>query len=306
MRFGLAIPQIFPETIDLGEVRDCVTRADDTGFENLWVMESGVRSRRAARVLEPLKLLSYVAPLTTNARLGTSMLCSAFRDPVQLATDLATLDQLSEGRLIVGVTRGHPQRGPLFGLPPDDWTERFEEGLAVARKLWEPGTASFAGRFWQFEDLAMEPKPMQRPHPPIWFGARAPKALRRAVRLGSGWMGAGSSSHDDFVEQSRQLRQFFEHEKADDGGFEISKRVYLAVDDDIDRGESRVRAFFDHVYGNAELGVRCAVWGPPGHCAERIAALSNAGADMVVLNPMFDHREQLELLTESVLPLLDH
>lgn len=268
-------------------------------------MESGIRSRRAARALEPLALLSYAASLTTSARLGTSVLCSAFRNPVQLATDLATIDQLSQGRLIVGVGRGHPQKGPLFGLSPDDWTERFEEGLAVARKLWEPGTTTFEGRFWQFDDLAMEPKPAQRPHPPIWFGARAPQALRRAVRLGSGWMGAGSSSHDEFVEQSRQLRQVLHDENVDDGGFEISKRVYVAVDDDTDRGESRVRAFFDHVYGNVELGLRCAVWGPPEHCAERITALFDAGAEMVMLNPMFDHREQLELLTESVLPRLD-
>ncbi|MPZ52627.1 MAG: LLM class flavin-dependent oxidoreductase [Acidimicrobiia bacterium] len=304
MRFGLAIPQIFPDgAIDLEAIGACVREADDAGLDSLWVVESGVRSGRAAWSLEPLTLLSYVASMTTLARLGTSVLCSAFRNPVQLATDLASLDQLCAGRLIVGVGSGHPKRGHLFGLSPDHWTERFEEGLTVARKLWAPGTATFQGRFWDFEDLAMEPKPVQRPHPPLWFGARAPRGLRRAARMGSGWMGAGSSSYDEFVEQSRLLSEFLDEVERVDTEFEISKRVYLAIDDGADQ-ESRVMSFFDHVYGNVELGRRCAVWGPPEHCAERIAALFEGGAQMVVINPMSDHRKQLELFRGSVLPLL--
>ena len=88
------------------------------------------------------------------------------------------------------------------------------------------------GEFWQFENVAMEPKPMQKPHPPLWFGAREAVALKRAARLGDGWMGAGSSSSADFVAAGRAVTGFLDEAKRDANEFPISKRVYIAVDDD--------------------------------------------------------------------------
>lgn len=305
VRFGVAVPQIFPDGIDLDEIRECVTHAEAMGYESLWVMESGIKRQRAARALEPLALLAYVAALTTDARLGTSVLIPAFRNPVQLATDLASLDQLSRGRLTVGVGVGHRQRASLFGVSPQGWTDRVEEGIEVLRRMWASGTATHHGRFWQFDDLAMEPKPLQQPHPPLWFGAKDPAALRRAVRLGTGWMGAGSSSQADFVRQVGILREILEETDRPPEDFVISKRIYLAIGDDVAGLESRVTAFFDHVYGRPEWAAQYAVWGPVEHCAERIADLIAAGAELVVCNPMFEHRAQLELLTEWVIPSLD-
>ena len=303
--FGIAIPQVFiGEPVDLGLVRDFVVRAESFDFGSLWVMETGSRHGPVTAQLEPLSLLAYVAGLTETARLGTSVLLSGFRNPIRLAKTLATIDHLASGRLTVGVGLGDAERAAIYGIPSGEWAARFQEGLEVLKAVWRSGTTDFDGRFWSFENLGIEPKPLQDPHPPILFGGHAPAALRRAVRMGSGWMGAGSSSHDDFVGQRRLLAGYLEETGRSEATFSISKRVYMAVDSNPDRAEARVRAFFAAHYRSADLGSRCAVWGSPDRCAEALDALRNEGAGMIMLNPMFDHLEQLEALVNEVLPAL--
>ena len=301
--FGIAIPQVFiGEPVDLSLVRDFVVRAESYGFAGLWVMETGSRHGPVTAQLEPLSLLAYVAGLTSVARLGTSVLLSGFRNPIRLAKTLATIDHLASGRLTVGVGLGDAERAGIYGIPSGEWAARFEESLEVVKALWRPGTTDFAGRFWSFENLGVEPKPLQEPHPPVLFGGHAPAALRRAVRMGTGWMGAGASSHEDFAGQNRLLRRCLEESGRTEGTFSISKRVYMAVDSNPDRAETRVRHFFAAHYRSADLGSRCAVWGPPGRCAEALDALHQEGAGMIMLNPMFDHLEQLEAIVGEVLP----
>lgn len=302
---GIAIPQVFLDgDVDPGLIRTFAGRAEEAGFRSLWVMETGSREGPVTAQVEPLSLLAYLAACTSSARLGTSVLLSGFRNPIRLAKTLATLDQLSAGRLTVGVGLGDAHRAAVFGIPAEDWTARFEEGLEVMQALWKPGTTTFEGRFWSFTDLGMEPKPLQDPHPLIWFGAHAPPALRRGVRLGSGWMGAGSSSHDDFVTQRRLLLGFLAEEGRSEADFAISKRVYIAVDTNTDRAEARVREFFAAHYRSADLGSRCAVWGPADRCVSALRALRAEGARMLMLNPMFDHLQQLDLLADEVMPAL--
>ena len=303
IEFGIAIPQVFiGEPVDLDLIREFVVRAESYGFGSLWVMETGSRHGPVTAQLEPLSLLAYVAGLTGAARLGTSVLLSGLRNPIRLAKTLATVDQLASGRLTVGVGLGDAERAAIYGIPTGEWAARFEEGLEVVKALWRPGTNDFRGRFWNFEDLGIEPKPLQEPHPPILFGGHAPAALRRAVRMGSGWMGAGASSYDDFAGQRPLLQRYLEESGRSEGTFSIAKRVYMAVDRNPDRAEARVRGFFAAHYRSADLGSRCAVWGPPDRCVEALDAVRREGAGMILLNPMFDHLEQIDLLVDEVLP----
>ncbi|MDH3729719.1 MAG: LLM class flavin-dependent oxidoreductase [Acidimicrobiia bacterium] len=304
MKWGLAIPQVFPDgPVDMGLVRASIGTAEAAGCDGLWVLESGVRPRRTPVELEPLSLLSYAAALTSRVRLGTSIILSGLRNPIWLAKQLAALDHLCGGRLTVGVGLGDRGRAEIMGIPREEWTARFAEGIGVMRSLWAEGTATFSGQFSSYEDVSMMPKPVQHPLP-IWFGAHKPAALRRAARLGDGWMGAGASSHEDFVKQVPQLRSYLEEAERDIDEFPISKRVYIAVDKDAGRAESRVRGFFDAFYANSDLGSRCALWGSPAQCADGLAALRDAGAGMVMLHPMFDPLDQLAALSESVVPQL--
>jgi probable F420-dependent oxidoreductase len=299
---GIAIPQLFSATpVDTALVRRFVVEAEARGYESLWVQDWILS---AAPALEPMSLLSYTAALTSRARLGTSVLLSALRNPVHLAKLLASLDQLCHGRLTVGIGIGGHVPESIFGLPSEHRVRRFVEGIGVMKALWTEPAATVAGTLWQFKDVAMEPKPVQAPHPPLWFGARQPPALRRAVQLGHGWMGAGSSSTADFVEQSGLIRRYLDEARRDPAGFAVSKRVYVALNDDRARAERRLRAWFGLRYRSAELGSRVSVWGSSAECVEGLLAVTRAGARHLLLNPMFDDMEHLARLAEEVVPHL--
>ena len=290
--FGFAIPQIFPgQAIDLPLIRRVCQRAEALGFESLWTLDQ-VLGR--APSLEALTLLAHVAALTTRPRLGVSVIVLPERNPVPLAKALASIDVLSGGRLIVGVGLGARGREAAFGLPEGERVRRFVEGLDVMRALWREAKPTFAGSLYRLSDVAMEPKPVQRPAPPIWFGGRSDGALRRAVQHGDGWMGAGSSSTDEFRSGAQRIRQFLEEAGRDPATFAISKRVYVAIDGDRQRAERRVADWFGHLYGDPTIGPRTAVYGPAAACSARIDEVVDAGAQHILLNPMFDVEEHLE------------
>jgi len=299
---GIAIPQTFSSSpVNMQLIREFLHKAETLGYESLWVQEQILGDYP---VLEPVSLLTYAAALTSRLRLGTSVLLTVLRNPVQLAKSLSSLDQLSQGRLTVGVGIGGHVPESLFGLSSEHRARRFVEGLQVMKALWTQPRATVTGTFWQFENIPMEPKPVQKPYPPLWFGAREAVALKRAVRHGEGWMGAGISSSADFVQQIGLVQRFLNEARRDPATFAISKRVYLAVDKDRDRAERRLREWFGLRYKNAEWAARVSIWGGPTECTDKLAALVQAGAQHLLLNPVFDELEHLELLAQEVIPHL--
>src|SRR5919109_3051710 len=256
---GIAIPQDFIDRpVNMQLIRNYVQRAEALPYDSLWVQEQIVGD---VPILEPVAMLTYVAALTSRLRLGTSVMLTVLRNPVQLAKSLSSLDQMSQGRLTVGIGIGGHVRESIFGYTSEHRVRRFVEGLQVMKALWTESKATCSGTFWQFQDVAMEPKPLQKPHPPVWFGARQAPALRRAVQHGNGWMGAGSSSTADFIEQYGLIRRFLDEAKRDPATFAISKRVYLAVDNDRSRAERRLREWFGMRYRSADMGSQCGIWG---------------------------------------------
>jgi probable F420-dependent oxidoreductase len=298
---GIAIPQT-NSPVDARLIREFLARTEKLGYESVWVQEQIISD---SPILEPVTLLTYAAALTSKVRLGSAVLLTVVRNPVQLAKSLASLDQLSQGRLTVGVGIGGPHvPEKVFGVSSERRSRQFVEGLQVMKALWTQPRASFSGEFWRFENIPMEPKPLQKPHPPLWFGAREPVALKRAVRHGDGWIGAGSSSSADFVKQLGEIRRFLNDAKRDPATFAISKRVYLAVDDDHDRAQRRLREWFGLRYKNADMATRVSIWGSVADCVDKLRELVDAGAKHLLLNPVFDEMEHLELLAAEVLPRL--
>lgn len=303
VELAVAIPQTSLDgAIDRGRLRQFLLRADALGFHSAWVVEQ-IIGRIAC--LEPVELLTYAAALTERLRLGSAVLLTALRNPVHLAKSLATLDHLSGGRLIVGVGLGGDAKiYPAFGLAAEGRAARFAEGIRVMKRLWTEPRVSVAGRFWTLENTAMEPKPLQTPHPPIWFGAHHPQALRRAVELGDGFMGAGSSSAAQFVAEVGRLRGFLAEAGRDPEGFPVGKRVYIAIDRDRDRAARRLGEWFGAFYGRPELAARVAVWGDVAACLEGLAAVVAGGARLLLLNPVFDEIEHLEQFASELAPKL--
>jgi probable F420-dependent oxidoreductase len=298
---GIAIPQTSAPA-DVGFIGNFLGRAEALGYDSVWVQEQILGD---SPMLEPITLLTFAAALTSRVRLGTSVILPITRNPIHLAKALSSLDQLSRGRLTLGVGMGGPHvPEPAFGISKENRSRRFVEVLQVTKALWTQPHATFAGEFWKFENVTMEPKPIQKPHPPIWFGARDEVALRRTVRHGDGWMGAGSSTREDFIKQSTMLRRLLEEGKRDPAKFPISKRVYLALDDNRERAERRLREWFGARYKNADMAPRVSIWGGVAEVVDKLGELVREGAQHFLLNPVFDDMEHLERLASEVMPRL--
>lgn len=302
-RVGIALPQGFPEgVVDLDLVRRAATRAEELGFDDLWSIDQILGS---ITVLESLTLLSYVAAITSRIRLGTAVIVVNHRNPVTLAKELSSLDQLSKGRLTAGIGLGTSARlHPAFGIPEEHRVSRFIEAVRVMKALWAEPRADLPGRFWRLENAAMEPKPAQRPHLPLWFGAHVPDAMRRAARFGDGWIGAGSTPFDDFFVEVKKMREILEEGGRDPAAFSFSKRLYLAVDSDKARGRERLRRWIGAYYGNPDLADRWGFVGPAQECLELLAKMREAGLTHVLLNPVYDYVEQMETIAEKITPNL--
>jgi probable F420-dependent oxidoreductase len=266
-RFAISIPQFVEDgTFDPRAFRAYLARAEALGFESAWTGEQVLGTMPH---LGPIETMTYAAACTERLRLGCMMLVSPLYSPLHLAKSLSSLDQLSRGRIEVGVgTGGRVRMFSAFGVDPRSLVARFTEGLRLMRTVWTQERVDFQGRFWQMEGAAMEPKPFQKPSPPIWFGAGHPDALRRAVRLGDGFFGAGSSTTAQFVEQVRVVRDALAACGRDPASFPIAKRVYIGVDDDAERARRRMAAALDDLYGYFGMSglEAAAVAGSPDDC----------------------------------------
>jgi len=303
LELAIAIPQTFVTgRVEPTRLRDFLGRAEALGFHSAWVVEQ-IMGRVAS--LEPVALLAYAVAHTSRLRLGSAVLLSALRSPVHLAKMLATVDQLSEGRLIAGVgLGGNPRVYPAFGLTADRRAARFAEGVRVIKKLWTESRVTFDGEFFHLDGVSMEPKPVQRPHPALWFGGHHPNALRRAVELGDGFIGAGSASTAAFAEQMTVLHRALGEAGRDPATFGVGKRVYIALDDDRERAGARLAEWFGAFYGKPELAAQVSVWGGAGACIDGLAEVVASGARLLLLNPVFDEADQLERLAKTVIPKL--
>jgi probable F420-dependent oxidoreductase len=304
MRFAISIPQFYADgEFDPDAFRAYFARVEELGYDSAWAQESTLG---AGPQLGPIEAMTFAAACTRSIRLGCVVFVSTLHSPVHLAKSLSTLDQLSRGRLDVGIgTGGKARPFAAFGMSSDRYVARFTEGLALMKALWTEPRVTFDGEFWQLTDAPMEPKPVQKPHPPIWFGANTPPALRRAVRLGDGFFGAGSAPTARFAEQVKTVRAALAEAGRDPASFPIAKRVYIAVDDDAARARERVNAVMERLYGRRVPDIEAAaVAGTPADCVRAAREVAAAGAELILFTTVVDPAEQAERLAAEVIPHL--
>lgn len=204
MHVGIPLFMLRPE-----QMADVAVRAEALGFESVWVAEhlvfpSTIQSRYpyaaegvppinpATPLLDPLMVLMQVAARTQRIRLGTNVYILPLRHPIAVARMVTTLDVLSGGRVSFGVGLGWlAEEFEAVGLDFATRAVRGREAIRALRALWTEEEPSFHGRTVQFGPVRFEPKPAQRPHPPILVGGESPAALKRAAELGDGWYGVG-------------------------------------------------------------------------------------------------------------------
>jgi alkanesulfonate monooxygenase SsuD/methylene tetrahydromethanopterin reductase-like flavin-dependent oxidoreductase (luciferase family) len=307
VRFSISIPQLDYDGFDAAGVKDYLARAEELGFEGGWTMEQVIgNSPRIA----PLEMLAYAAACTERLRLGVAVLITSLHDPLQLASAITAVDRLSHGRLEVGVGHGGNFRPfPAFGVDKATFVSYFTEGIDLMKAAWsdEP-KVTFHGRFRDVDGLPVQPKPVQRPHPPLWIGGTAPKALARGVRIADAFLGAGSSTTATFTEAVKTVRHEIEEQGKDATHFTIGKRVYLMIDDDAARARRRVLEGLHRIYGNMPGIDDVPVSGTPDDVVRGVREVIDAGAQMVLLNPagatVAEDREQMERLAAEVIPQL--
>ncbi len=311
LEFGAPIPQVFLDgKADLDLVRRSISAAEAGGYSSLWTQDQVIGD---VSLFECVTLMSYAAACTENLRLGVSVIVFPIRNPVQLAKAIGSLDHLSNGRVSLGIGLGPPSSAGnfyrSFGTEYSERVRRFNEGVQIMKALWTEQKVTIEGEFFQLDGTDMEPKPVQKPHPPLIFGGQHPKALQRAARLADGYMGAGPTSTRSFASQVEKLRGFLEAEGRDPAAFPISKRVYLHVDNDAKKAKKVLDEFFAARYpwqiaARPDFVADICVWGSPEQCAAGLANVVNAGAEMLVLNPIYDYVEQIEIVGSEVIPLM--
>ena len=302
MRFAIAIPQFYADgQFDPAAFRAYLTRAEELGYESAWAQE---QTLGAAPQLGPVEAMTYAAACTRRLRLGCVVFVSTLYSPVHLAKSLSSLDQLSRGRIEIGVgTGGKGRQFAAFGVDPQRYVARFTEGLELMKALWTDSRVTFDGQFWQLRDAAMEPKPFQKPFPPIWFGGSPQAALRRAVQLGNGFFGAGSTPTARFAGQVQTVREALAESGRPAAGFPIAKRVYIAVDGNGEQARKRINAELERLYGRRVADIEAAaIAGTPADCVRELREVAEAGAGLILFTPMYEQAEQAERLAASVIP----
>jgi probable F420-dependent oxidoreductase len=185
------------------EALEEVTRAEELGFDSVWMEEH--HSVTNHYWPSPLTVLAGFATRTSRMTLGTDIVVAAFHHPVRLAEDVAMLDVMSGGRLVLGIAIGYkPDEFALYGVELEKRGARFEEQLAILKGLWTEERVDFKGRYYTVAGR-LEPKPVQKPHPPLWIGGWGEITLRRAATLADNWIPGPTADLRRLLDGKRQF-----------------------------------------------------------------------------------------------------
>jgi probable F420-dependent oxidoreductase len=200
MKFGVTIPNNWGIE-DPRQVLALGPRAEELGYDSVWVMDhlfnnGYIRQRLDDRpYYHPLATLSHLSATTSTVLLGTSVLVLPYHNPVELAKYTATLDQMSGGRVTLGVGVGAmTEEFDALGISMKQRGSLTNECIAIMKELWTNEDPSYHSRRWNFAELKFSPKPLQKPHIPIWIGGSSPGAMSRAATIGDGWHPSGISA----------------------------------------------------------------------------------------------------------------
>ena len=300
-KIGYLLPtreQVMEGKPDAAPLLALAERAESLGYDSVWVGDSLLARPRH----EPITLLAGVAGRTSRVELGTAVLLPTLRNPVLLAHQVATLDQVSAGRVIlgVGIASDVPNIRAEFesaGVPFEKRIGRMLEGLRLCKAFWTGEPVNWEGR-WTVTDGTLAPTPYRKGGPPIWGGGSAPGALKRAARYFDGWFPTGPDA-GRWKKQWDEVQAHAREAGRDPG--EITPAIYLtvAIDDDAAKADARIDAFLQQYYGQRPdlLKKRQACFGGSADAAaDWLRGYVEAGAQHLVLRFAGDHDRTLETM----------
>jgi probable F420-dependent oxidoreductase len=301
LKIGYLLPtreQIMEGKPETGPLLKLAEKAEGLGYDSLWIGDSILARPRH----DPLTLMAAVAARTTKVNIGTAVLLPALRNPFVLAHQIATVDQISEGRIILGMGIGTdvPNIHDEFescGVPWDKRVGRFLEGIELCRAMWTGEPVDWDGR-WHVKQGVLGPTPYQKGGPPIWGGGAVPNALKRVARYFQGWFPTGPDP-EGYGERLRTVRELTEAEgrKADD----VTAAIYLtiAIDEDEAKANERIDSYLVNYYSARPDLLKkrqaCYAGGVEG-AVEWLQSYVDQGARHVVLRFAGDHDANLDRL----------
>jgi alkanesulfonate monooxygenase SsuD/methylene tetrahydromethanopterin reductase-like flavin-dependent oxidoreductase (luciferase family) len=307
-RLGILLPTGRAQWDDARRLVDFAVRAEQLGYDSVWANDTLLGPR-----IEPLAMLAALSSATERVTLGTAALLPAFRRPVMAAQEIASIDHLSAGRLIVTVGAGFPGRSEIeYAVSEVPWARRFgrlDDTVALWRALWS-GERAFHGRVLHFDDLP-ESTPSYRPGgPPVWLGGGSPSALDRTGRLYDGWL-PYPPDPGDYRAGLAAVRQAAASVGRPEDAITPGLFVTVLITGDVEGMEQRLDAYCRSTYGLPYETVRtiqAVVAGPVERVAATLARYTEAGASHLVCRiaaPSLDAQlDQIELIAKTVRPAL--
>jgi probable F420-dependent oxidoreductase len=278
---------------------------EERGFDSIWC---GDHLSFHNPIYESLTLLASYASITRRIKLGTAVYLLALRSAAVAAKATASLDALSNGRLIFGVGVGgeNPKEFELAGVPHRERGVRVTEAIDAVRTLWRDTPATFKGRFTNFEGVSIDPKPIQKPGPPIWLGGRSDAALARAGRQGDGWVSYVVTA-ERYAQSLGKIRAAADAVGRTLDAFTMAHLTFITVGSDYEGARKRWVERLSKRYAQdfGPLADKYGVIGRPADCAEQLERFRAAGCSYFIMSPICppeEEREQLEAIAADILP----
>lgn len=302
---------------------DYVHAAETLGFHSVFAVEHHFTGR--GQVSASLNLLAYLAGTTKRIRLGTAVVVLPWHNPALLAEQVATVDLLSNGRVDFGIGKGYrASEFHGFAISPDEATARFDEAREFLRRAWQTeGRFSHKGRFWQFDDVVIEPRPVQLPHPPFWMAAGSAQSIKRAAADGYNLLLDQIAPIDTILERvaiyrAEQTRLGLPHRSEQ---IAVARGLQLVTSEDerktaeavrlqvlrnigdLARGEGAER--YHRLSSNADPALAredAPLLGTPDEITARLERLAAGGVDYVLLVDPTGSRDALETFAKRIMP----
>ena len=299
---GIALPNLPGVTPPL--IPEFARRIEAGGCDAIWALDRLVYENP-----DPLTALAAAAAVTSRVRLGTSVLLAPLHSPVVLAKQLATLDLVSNGRLLVGLGIGsRPDDFAAAGVPFAGRGGRAAEMIRIMKQVWSGQPVRHQGRYFAIECGAVGPAPVQRPHPPVWMGGFQEVALKRIARIADGFVGSGGAGPDGFAGMWERVRQMVAAAGRPPDRFPNACLAYFNVGGDREQAKAQAMAALVRYYGPQFMSrydpERALVFGPPEECARRAQAYFDAGVQHLILVPTTLDAGQVDRIAREVRPHL--
>lgn len=298
MQIGIVLPTATPDP-QPDTVLQCARRAEQAGAHSLWTIDRLVFGNQ-----EPLLGLAAAAALTQRVKLGTSVLLGTLRGATMLAKQVATLDQLSGGRVILGLGVGsRPDDFEAGGVPFERRGGRAEEMIDLLHLVWSGAPVQHQGDFYHIGVGPIGPRPVQAAIP-IWLGGSAEPALKRAGRLADGFISGSSRGADGFRRNMERVREAAAAAGRDPSTIAGATLVFTSLDDDRGRARRRAFAYQANYYDASRANTDTCMLGSVDECVDYAGAYAEAGADMLILSPVTSDLGHFDRICGDLLPRL--